>query len=217
MVMLSTAVDALCSSCRTETTTTDEPVSLRWCNTCGYRTTFIINIDGPALAKHKRFAQMLAVGATMAEAAERVGYSLSHASGMARHPAVVDYIHSLQEEAQSAAVMGLDELAQFLTRVLRTSPADVGSDSDLCQEYHANGDGTEKVKMYGKHQAAELLVKLLGYAPSPATVNITNTTQNNLTVSPSEVVRQWRTKLESNLRLPVGTLTQNDDVDQVEN
>lgn len=74
-------------------------------------------------------------------------------------------VSALQGLGVSEAIMTRNELAEYLTGVIRTPVGKVGSDSPLVQEYSADNSGV-RVRMVSKIAAAAELAKLMGwYAP----------------------------------------------------
>ena len=126
--------------------------------------------------RHERFAQELAKGSTAVGAYELAGYrpDRSTASKLAARPEVRARLAELQEAAAEGTVMDLQKMLVYLEKVILTPAGLVDERSPLCQEYtHTERAGTStfRVKMPGKMDAVEKLIKLRGwYAPEKVTM-----------------------------------------------
>jgi hypothetical protein len=120
--------------------------------------------------RHERFAVLLAGGKKTKGDCYRDVFPRSkkwkssavnqRAYELSKKPAVAARVDELQEIPVKATIATRTELAEFLTRVVRTPIANVDPDSDLAQEHDAEAG---KIKMPGKRECAELLAKMLGY------------------------------------------------------
>ena len=120
--------------------------------------------------RHEKFAEFVADGLPQSEAYRRVvgnGASAKnanvHADEWASRPGVKERID--EPEAESAARSGRsrEELITRLWAILDTGAGAVAKGSQLCQSYRTGEHGTE-VRMPDKIAAAQLLVKMCGWA-----------------------------------------------------
>lgn len=127
--------------------------------------------------RHERFAMELFKGKRQA-AAYRLAFpdsrntpaKLIHekASRLAHAAKVRARLAELQEAARTEAVADAQELAEYLTRIIRTPVGRVTRGSDLAQEAETITKDTYKthrVKMPGKIEAVDRLCRLMGYYP----------------------------------------------------
>ena len=98
--------------------------------------------------RQKRFADYYLETGNATRAAERAGYSASYASTAKQQPAVQAYLRERLSELDNERVASLQEVLEYLTRVLR------GEDDE-------DGKRTEKGAA-ARMKAAEMLGKRLG-------------------------------------------------------
>lgn len=128
------------------------------------------------IKNHERFAQLVAKGEMLFNAYGTV-YPRSRkwkknalyqrAHELAKRPDVKARIDELLQVGADDTIASRRELAQFMTRVVRTPISNVDEDSDLAQEKTVKVIGedatVEKIRMPDKLGAAERLSKLMGY------------------------------------------------------
>ena len=120
-------------------------------------------------ARHERFAQLIAAGRSQADAYRQV-YSRSRGwADTSLHPKASELagkvsarVTELQRVGVSMAIMTRNELAGYLSKVIKTPIGELGPDSPLVLEYEA-GDKCKRVRMVSKIAAADLLCKLMGW------------------------------------------------------
>jgi hypothetical protein len=120
--------------------------------------------------RRERFAQLMAKGDIPKCDAYRVVFPNcrkwkrnavnQRAYELAKRPDVAARIEEIQAIPVKATIASRTELAEFLTRVVRTPIGNVTPDSDLAQEHDAEAG---KIKMPGKRECVDSLAKLMGY------------------------------------------------------
>ena len=128
-----------------------------------------------ANGRHERFAVAVAGGATLADA-YRLAYPRSrnwkpqavhvHASELAADGKVKVRIAELREAAASEAVASRQELAEYLTRVVRCSLSLLPEESDLVQSRRvvdSERGCTTTLTVVGKIEAVDRLCRMFGY------------------------------------------------------
>jgi phage terminase small subunit len=130
-------------------------------------------------ARHEKFARLVADGAQKGEAYKKVFPGARKwkrqsvwvkSCCLSKRPEVAERIKELQTIEADKTIASKTELAQFMTRIVRTPIGEVNEDSDLAQEkttrtIPGKEDDTvvEKIRMPDKLGAAERLSKLMGY------------------------------------------------------
>lgn len=140
--------------------------------------------------RHERFAQLVATGKSGASAYGEIygrkgGVAEACASRLLRNQKIMDRVAELQGEAAKGAVLTIEQMHDFLLRVVLTPIANVDETSDLCQSWEYSMSGgprgklrrgnadsgneeeseertTVKVKVPDKLKAIELAAKLQG-------------------------------------------------------
>ncbi len=117
--------------------------------------------------RQKRFAELVAGGASQTQAYIAAGYSPhlahKHAARLAANGGVKAYIKALSEAASQNRALSLQETLDFLSDVVRTPISEIDETSYLCQEKRIAADGTVTLKMPSKLEAAKLSAMLRGY------------------------------------------------------
>lgn len=130
--------------------------------------------------RHERFALELFKGKRQA-AAYRLAFPdakgtpaklvWEKASRLASSPMVRARLAELQDAAKTDAVADARELAEYLTRIIRTPVGRVRADSDLAQE--VEGGKVRRIKLPSKLDAVDRLCRLMGYyAPEQRAVAV---------------------------------------------
>jgi hypothetical protein len=92
---------------------------------------------------------------------------------------IAELREKLEAASEDAFISSKKELMVFLTRIIRTTPAELEADQDLVQEARtaSNDGGTmTTIKMLSKLDAANLLAKLAGYfSPERVEHSLTHT------------------------------------------
>lgn len=122
-------------------------------------------------ARHETFACLIVAGRSASDA-YRIAYpgsrrwlaSSVHARAckLARNAKVVPRIAELCAAAASEAVATRKEMAEYLTRVVRTPVSALDATSDLVQEWTERGN-SKTVRMVSKIDAVDRLCRLMGY------------------------------------------------------
>lgn len=125
--------------------------------------------------KHKAFARLLFEGKlSKLEAYRKVFRSKKlkdesaqqAASRLSKSVKVRQYIDELNAEINKSKVLTKQERMEWLTRLIVTSPGEVDSNSELCQEYRMDDEGNVICKMPPKLGAIAELNKMDGaYEP----------------------------------------------------
>ena len=123
-------------------------------------------------SRHEAFARLLVQGKSQAEAyrelfpaSRRWKADSVHEKASKLGAKVRPRVAEIQQEGVSKAILTRNELAEYLSRVIRTPVGEVGPDSPLVQEYSADKSGI-RVRMVSKIAAVSELAKLMGwYAP----------------------------------------------------
>lgn len=123
--------------------------------------------------RQRKFATLVVDGMPAGRAYEKSGYSAKGqvadacAHKLLRNAHVQDHIQELRRKAAERSEMKRWEMIEWLTRVIRTGPGQVGPDSELAQEYQSDDlpEGTRtRVRMVPKMDAAKQLATLLGWS-----------------------------------------------------
>ena len=121
------------------------------------------------IARHEAFARMLVEGRSQADAyrelfptSRRWKANSVHVKASKLAAKVRPRVTELQREGVSRAILTRNELAEYLSRVIRTPVGEVGPDSPLVQEYSADKTGY-RVRMVNKIAAFSSLAKLMGW------------------------------------------------------
>jgi hypothetical protein len=128
----------------------------------------------PLNSRQELFAQLVASGHSATDAYRRAGYAHRAAEtcgprllGNAR---VAARVRELQARQSHKAEMSRDEMRRYLVEVLLTPCGNVGPGHRLCVRHKATDNGVE-VWMPDKLRAAELLIRLCGWA-EPERINL---------------------------------------------
>lgn len=122
--------------------------------------------------KHEAFAQLVATGEAAGAAYRQIYPSASAATAettgpeLLRKPQVKARVEELQEAGASKAVFTLATTIEYLEEILVTPIGEVDEGHRLCQELSetsTESGTTRKVKMPGKLEAIEKLIKLRGW------------------------------------------------------
>lgn len=130
--------------------------------------------------RHERFALELFKGKRQA-AAYRLAFPdakgtppkliWERASRLANSRKVRARLAELRDAAETEAVADARELAEYLTRIIRTPVGRVKANSDLAQE--AEGGKVRRIKLPSKLDAVDRLCRLMGYyAPEQRAVAV---------------------------------------------
>lgn len=123
--------------------------------------------------RQRKFATLVVDGMAAGRAYEKSGYAAkgrdadAAASRMLANAKVHDFVQELRRKAAERSEMKRWEMIEWLTRVIRTGPGQVGPDSELAQEYQSDDlpEGTRtRVRMVPKMDAAKQLATLLGWS-----------------------------------------------------
>ena len=114
-------------------------------------------------------------GMSIAESVFRAGYSIrsrkvedasSYGCKLLRQDRVKAYVDKLKEKSFEGMALSYKEKRAFLARCVRTSVSEIGSSSDLAQEFveevDAQGNVRRKIKAVDKLRAVELDNKMSG-------------------------------------------------------
>ena len=107
-------------------------------------------------SRHEAFARLLVQGKSQAEAyrelfprSRRWQMASIHEKASKLAAKVRPRVFELQQLGISKAIMTRNELAEYLTRVIRTPIGELGPDSPLVQVYEAGNDGI-RIRMVSK-------------------------------------------------------------------
>lgn len=125
--------------------------------------------------KQKEFARLLVEGKLSKPEAYRKAFKkkgLSNeaaskaASRLSKNDEVLSYIDELNAKLDKKTILTKKERMEWLTRLIVTSPGEVDSNSELCQEYRMDDAGNVICKMPSKLGAIAELNKMDGaYEP----------------------------------------------------
>ena len=114
------------------------------------------------------FCQHIAAGLSGVEAFKRVTPGNPRdcdvkAAQMRRKPGVEERIRELMRENGKKSEMTRQEVLQWLSAVIRTSPGEVTKSSSLCQAYEETPDGTIKLRMVDKVVCLQQLARMCAW------------------------------------------------------
>jgi hypothetical protein len=143
--------------------------------------------------RHERFCQLVAGSGEKTESFVQVYPRARHwkqkrKCNRASEMAVMlkDRIRELQRISAKNTIASRDEIAEFLTRIIRTPIANIDDTSPLMQEKHTRTTKSatiESIRMPDKLSAAAQLAKMMGY-------NVPEKAEDHFTFQPDQAVME---------------------------